>query len=100
MEFGVLGFDKTPGTQSFVTGPAKVIDADIATTGAIELQSKSAVRTVRQHASAFTELEVLFGQTAFIAISWKYIHVSLTWKSFVLIETTACSNNKSLSANI
>jgi len=75
--FGALRFDKTPGTQHFVTGTTKIINADVATAGAVELQGEGAFRAARQHASALTELEVLFRQTAFVADVWKNWHVSL-----------------------
>jgi hypothetical protein len=77
MEFRSLRFNKAPSAQSFVTGTAKIINADVAAAGAVELQSERAVRATRQHAFAFTELEVLFGQTAFVAIVREYGHVSL-----------------------
>ena len=55
-----LWFDKAPGTQSFVTGTTKIIDADVAAAGAVELQKERAFQAVRQHASAFTVRAVLF----------------------------------------
>jgi hypothetical protein len=72
-----LWFDKAPSTQSFVTGTAKIIHADVAATGAVELQKEGAVKAVRQHASAFTELAIFFRQTAFVAFAWENRHVSL-----------------------
>jgi hypothetical protein len=72
--FGALWLDKAPGTQSFVTGTTKIIHADVAAAGAVKLQKKGAVRAVRQHASAFTERAVLFGQAAFVAFAWENRH--------------------------
>jgi hypothetical protein len=37
MEFKALWFYKAPSAQSFVTGTAKVINADVAAAGAVEL---------------------------------------------------------------
>jgi hypothetical protein len=75
--FGALWFDKTPGTQSIVTGTAKIIDSNVAATGAVHLQKKGAVRATGQHASAFTEGGVLFRQIAFVANARENGHVSL-----------------------
>lgn len=75
--FGELWLDKTPNTQSFVTGTTKIINADVAAAGAIELQKKRTFKAVRQHASAFTERAVFFRQTAFVAFAGEDGHVSL-----------------------
>ena len=72
--FGALWLDKAPGTQSFVTGTTKIIYADVAAAGAVELQKEGAVRAVRQHASAFTKRAVLFRQTAFVAFARENRH--------------------------
>lgn len=83
MEFRGLWFDKAPSAQSFVTGTAKIINADVTAAGTVELQSKRAVRAARQHAFAFAKLKVLFGQTAFVAIVRENGHVSLIDKLWI-----------------
>jgi hypothetical protein len=70
-----LWFYEAPGTQPFITGATKIIDAYVAATGAIELQKERAVRAGRQHTSAFTEMAVLFRKTAFVALARKNGHV-------------------------
>ena len=75
--FEISWFDETSGTESFVTGTTKIIDTDVAATGAVELHKKSALGTARQHASVFAERKVLLRQTAFVAVAREDGHVSL-----------------------
>jgi hypothetical protein len=70
--------NKTSSTESFVTGTAKIIDTNVAATGAVELHKKGAVGTARQHASVFAERKVLLRQTAFVAVARENGHVSLS----------------------